>query len=121
MKPPEEGLKTVGQIALDTRSRERLADRASDERVGVRSLASARDVEGFSQQRKQHQAGDEHQDDGGLDLLGEVVAQPARLDAPSPDGGPHEHYEEDQGEDIQVGGENPDAGAGQDRLRELVP
>ena len=64
MQPPEEGLESVGEAAVDARARERLADGASDQGVGVRSPASARDVERFGQQREQHQAGDEHEDDG---------------------------------------------------------
>ena len=121
MEPPEYSLERVGQVAVNSGVGEGLSERAAYQCVGVRAVSAGGDVERLSEQGEEHQAGDEEQDYGGLALLGEVEAEAAGLDSPAADGGPCQDYEEDDGEYVEVGGEDADAGVGEYRLGELGP
>ena len=75
----------------------------------------------MDQQRRNHQARGERDDDNGFALAGEVEAESMGLGNPAASQGPDQGRQHDHGQDVQIDAVNQHAGRGQDGFAEGMP
>ena len=121
VNPPEYRLQDSGRAGRHSGGGEPTADSAADGHGGLRAMSAAGDVEGMYQQRGDHQAGGEADDDHGLALAGQVEAQAMRLGDPAAEQRPNQRGQHDDGEDIEVDAVHQDTGGGEDGLAQGMP
>ena len=121
MYPPEKRLQRPGSPGGKAHAGEPAADGSPDHDCGLRAVASLRHVEGVDQQRDHHQRRGQPDDHHGVQVAGQVEAEPVRFAHPAARHAPQQRGQDDHGKDVQVNGEDEDAGWGQNGLGQGMP
>ena len=111
---------SAGGALADARAGEKVAQRGPQGRGG-RPVSARRSVERLGQEGQHHQRAYQDEDYGGLGFLRQVEAQAPRRRGPAPDCAPDDRHQQDYSQRLQVDGEYPHPGLGEQRGREGAP